>query len=439
MEEVLKTTRFIHRLIVAVSAAILTFALAPDLYQRYNDAAEDARALQNLDLARGFAKYAAEKVDETANEWGIGQAIRDVVKAEGFALPSQDAFTRGSDVLPYSDELPVQVEEETPILNRARTQLTVGEIFQLLSEAGPVRVFKPQDESFRQQLGACLQEATRDKDKPLSSLINRGSGGHHFVTSIKLEAHDWEARSAILSVEIDDEAGRSIEDTKKISVEGTVVELPGFRLWLEKQPGALTVIDWPNELPRLSKVRQYVEDEQLGDAVRILREKAYDNRRTLTLGSVSLQGEMALALGAAAMLAVLLYFLAHLQHLVRMHSRCDYLREAKVFPWMPLFPGGLSETLTLVSLGLIPLSSIAVLLWRSWDVSESVMPWFGTMAVLAVFVVLGFIGAEIKRLRAHLAGTSEDYLWIRALRWWRARRDVRTLSGRAGTRNGDRS
>jgi hypothetical protein len=123
---------------------------------------------------------------------------------------------------------------------------------------------------------------------------------------------------------------------------------------------------------------------------------------SLSLFGVSVDRDIVLLAGPAALSALMLFFLLHLRH-VNTGASWDEgeVKSSKDYPWIACFPGWLSAAVNYGCLIGLPIGSSLLLLFKHGELAEDTTRW-GAGLTLFLIVVGVFATFAIHRFREHL-------------------------------------
>jgi hypothetical protein len=138
-------------------------------------------------------------------------------------------------------------------------------------------------------------------------------------------------------------------------------------------------------LPKLSAVWDTVGSMQLVTAEALLQRKATEfersGQRELELLSIKIPSALALTVGPAVLLLLLLYLQAHVVHLTSVISQDG--AELAAFPWIVLFDAAIAVWMTRASIFVLPAVAGAWIIWLS--------EWSPGMKGIAVGIFVGVV------------------------------------------------
>jgi len=403
MDERLKALRSLQQLICLAASAVLAFAVTTDRSKDYRAALDELEIFRKVDL-KGYPVYVKRQFasQEEANRILLVKAAKQahltvrssMVLSEPIVMdaPPVGAFIRLRDfesfvtarhtvgiylvndereVLAQLTEQLKQKTQQQPVpstqpASTAPVPLTVTSVYATLGSgmsindvgiADPVVLQNsPNSESLQFALFNGL---------PLRPSVNF-SVGCTFKPSDNLHlALDW-LRS--------DENGKNLVDPKS----GVV-------------------------FPKLKPFWERIADMGTENATLFLQERIEASTQgSLSLFGVSVDRDLILLAGPAALSALMLFFWLHLRQ-VNTEASWDEeeVKSGRTYPWIACFRDGLSGTVTYGCLIALPIGSSILLLFRHGELTENTT-WGGVALTLFLIVIGGFTSFAIHRFRGHL-------------------------------------
>jgi hypothetical protein len=424
VEENLKSLRLIHQVIIGVSAAILAFALSPEIRPQYESALAELNALRRLE----YEDYASF-VNETLNSRDP-QVIREVQEqykaafkeitdspiSEKFNVrfplhcpwPQDNAtvedyisFFKGDNkieaILGTNDRLAIRESIEKALKNVRRGRSKGDEIVSNL----------PQN-TVLLSISFALPNKSPDHQIPTQGLDSKGSEVFR-----QLPQKELEEEVIYLSFEYVSADGDKHYLVASAPISPRTFELvgPHAKNWLVSKPEIhhLIVQDDDGQEIFFKNVRAF--SNQLSgmkptEAARFLQERLDSARREITFLGISVEERVAVWTGPSLILILLSYFLAHLWNLPRVET--DEKKDAlTLFPWIGLFPDALSKAFTYITVAFVPAVSGILLLLRSGHWPEIPTLIGGLMNLLSVALGIWAV-REIRRIEHQHKPTVKD-------------------------------
>jgi hypothetical protein len=379
MEETLKTVRAVNLALIAVCAAIAIFAASPRKTDIYTHAKVELEALRELDLS-DFANQVSSKVSA---------AIANLSWLQPHTL-----FGNGRIVASLSpfDLFPVRWGE--PMISQLRAGAPLDEWFKFFDSAHPVAVFVPNehDEGFQRFLRN-IADFSQTSQPELQTLS--------FKPGVEGDPPSPMPAYAVCTA-----AGHPSAPvfTENIPAIETLISKDEFRPWLATANSAKRLRDIsgtaPPSLDRLRTIRNEIGGLKISEAAQYLENRISSDNRKIDVLGVAVDEKLAVVAAPIAALLILLYWLLVIRHLkALLQTSVD---EAKLFPWIGLFPGFLAGALVHGSAWL-PLVVSAWLVWGSWTYA-SVALLVSALGTITLIGVAGFlISHQVSDLRRRMA------------------------------------
>jgi hypothetical protein len=176
--------------------------------------------------------------------------------------------------------------------------------------------------------------------------------------------------------------------------------------WLKSDENGKSLVDSKSGVvfPRLKPFWERIADMGTENATLFLQERIEATTHgSLSLFGVSVDRDVVLLAGPAALSALMVFFLLHLKH-VNTEASWDKgeVKSSKEYPWIACFPDWLSGAVTYGCLIGLPIGSSLLLLVKHGEPAEDTTLW-GAGLTLFMVVVGGFATDAIHRFRGHLA------------------------------------
>jgi len=175
--------------------------------------------------------------------------------------------------------------------------------------------------------------------------------------------------------------------------------------WLKSDENGKKLVDPKSGIvfPRLKPFWERIGDMGTENATLFLQERIEASTHgSLSLFGVSVDRDLVLLAGPAALSALMLFFLLHLKH-VNTEAFWDKgdVKSSKDYPWIACFPDWLSQAVTYGCLIGLPIGSSLLLVVKHGEPAENTT-WWGAGLTLFMVVVGGFTTRAIHRFRGHL-------------------------------------
>ncbi len=406
MEEYLKSTRTLHRLLITVSVIFLAFALAP------NQLKEVQNALDELDLIRRIPYRQYVKFVDGANK----EQFRTNVKALHFPVSENARLIRPFYcMLPGPEatlndhrlffEAPTPVAYFVPEYLKDPTRLfefielnKKNNIKELISielkypdikflQYGPNRVEIKELLSRLPQKGDnvyALYEFSY-KDSPdasgsisLDCYVYETKTSRHSYPFFWLQQLPSEFHELIITSGVD----------KKVFISTSFLLYQNIQSWVSCT------------FPRLQKVWDHVAGRTLAEATVYLKREIAFKRRNLTLLGITFDAQLAVWAGLVGMLGIILFLAIYLARLVGMVNGRE--EEIRLFPWIPLFPGMSSRCVSIITNIALPICASFFLVVRVYD-HDKAATWLGPVFLVLTFICSILVEIEAAVIRSKLS------------------------------------
>ncbi len=365
MVETIKTIRLLHQIIIALSAALLTFAISPDEVPTLDAALDELRFLRDMEQRDYYAWLAHEKDVKSGrlieDSQFLAQGLRGTLAADFTFQPAFYAewpgteaslrswelfFTSGSLVEVYRTRMQefdtnIKAVPSHVITERAHLVATVQQL--TLTRANCV---VPLGERWR-------SEVDRGEDVYLFQRVTRT---RFKLGQMDLQVHYRGANDGQGGVMV---GPLPLDSSPQIGDHGA--------RWLASAPqleqrlgGAKT-----HFIPHAHRYWMEIESLRIAEAISTLTKKRLAAPRTLTLWSLTVESSLLVWLGPLVSLLIVAYLVVHLLHLTRFGARDG--KHIRDFPWVGLFDDWLSVIWLSVTLFALPLAANVAVLWRSFE------------------------------------------------------------------------
>jgi hypothetical protein len=396
MNDLIKSCKLIHNLIMGVCAAIIAFALTPDPAETYRAALGEIQAVQSM-KRESYSNYALKRLAARRQELAEFEKMPFTSRGRSFVLNK------------YTIEPEVYVSWPD-------TDAKVIDIIQFFEGDNKAVEYGPGDE---RELEAAARTAQKDpKQIPLPKsafLADASFLAPSEVATVKVgdrlflaKGLPYEQFRGRLALDFRDTPngdihtfsryGPSIQNVSTYEIDD--VNLAGE--WLARESGIYDRISkttGPKSatiFPNLKAARSEIEAQSLAGAARVLQDKLDSTKREIRFLGLTVEERIAVWVGPTTLLLLLLYFYAHISTLNRRRFTSDEgLQNAA---WIVLFPGLASSVLSYASIIALPPIAAAALLERSGHLHEWTTR-LGLALSLAVIVVAVLCAWKIAPMR----------------------------------------
>lgn len=378
VEDALKSSRTIHRLILAVNAATLIFAFSlqrpPEMMERL----EQLRAYKQVDHL-AYETFVQDKAKKyaAADTQAYAQKIQTGVDEAGGLVFGKDKIAEAFRSPPHMGRVIV----DDSVLAEGDSALIGGLdlMGRLYITSRSPQVLVPNDPSVIEAIQKFLLD-----EAEAGMRVNKMTFGVDGVDFMVESFLDADMVLAQFSFELVPAQGAARVFTA--AVECKVREVPDASLkeWLLDQPGSDAIYESVGDgvivFPKLRPFAEGLTEQTVGAAINEaqneIRRSSPDSQNISLLGT-EIPGRLVLVAAPLISTLLLVYLAGHLRHLARLVD--THRAEFEQFAWMPLGPrwGRIEAATTLVA---VPAASQLLLVTRLWG--------FGTSRVLIVLVPL---------------------------------------------------
>lgn len=378
LNENLKVIKVLHQVLMAASAAILAFALRPDLTRDYKAALEEIAALKQVSFG-GWSNFVAQRYKaETTQDVKFA---RSVVHQAGLRVKGVPNI--GIPV--FCDQVPYP-----------NSRLLDLDTFFAKSQTIGFMKFSTERQPLIEQL--TKWKAGRNPNANIIALNVSGNSGVQYPDGSPML--DWLNRSTSgtsnlpIYLVTDEQSSQPqfivftysvVSETGPFALDWLRNDTFGQRLVAQK-----TGVVFPHLKIFWHQINQHTPDQ----ATVFLQEESEANTRgTLSFFGIPVERRLAISAGPVLSFCILLFMGLHLVHL----RSLPLTNEAIKYPWVALFRSWLAKTVTFTSLLILPVSANSALIYRYGQISE----WSSRISVIVTFFVVisgGWVLIEIHRV-----------------------------------------
>lgn len=393
MEETLKTVRFLHRAVVALSAVLFVSALSPRLFERYEDALQEVKELQKIHAEGAFEQCEKYMRDNLSRQPLLNLLSGNYLKNQlysavgfsGMLLFEGKKDCTITDTFKAPSAKSTIEEQWTFLVTRPEVWANVPDMNEIVSILTPVVKSQPPDGNLwfaidedEQGLIACwriarkgvvIKDRSPDDDVQFFQKWQAQKAawgdlivGKHRLTSGRKRLVQKEMPPSLLL-----HRGYGPFRAKKLDMQTLDRQkwrrqvLESFSPFLEPKP---KLSSFP-PLPSLRRIWPSVHDKTLLEASSYLQERVIESQNKVSVLGMSFNESFLGWLGPILMFLLLLYLYKHLVHVHSIKNGHDEF--LKTYPWMPLYHDKISRLLTFLSLVVAPFMATACLTSSTWD------------------------------------------------------------------------
>jgi len=382
MKESLKFISVLHQVVIAVCGAVIAFSVSPDKSREYRAALKeltDLATVQHYQISN-YQRFVQENVPtEEQPSNGFPQALAQL----GFGQLAKDFF------------VPRSVYVESP-----GTEISVQEFLQWLESDKAKNLivrYDPSTLTLRNK-DAALEQAKAIPAACLPTHLAVEPHGFPFSPEPQfvLGAPTGGMFPIYLSYRTSDQDSNcnfQIEFSVKASVES--LRGTGGAAWSRTLKSA-------DSFSHIKAIFDEIGSKKVDEAVKYLQEKLNTPEQQLSFLGIKVQPGTAAWIGPIITLMLVLFALAHLQHLLPLIRQS---KEVGDYPWVGVFREPLGVALTYGSIVLLPTLANLSLILRAWRAADATWH-FGVACVILIFITGVLSGIEIHRI--HKARSSTD-------------------------------
>lgn len=406
ISDCLENARFIHLVIVGISATVIVFAISPRQSLTYESAIVELNTLHKLDL-NGLNEYVERAVaDQQSNTFK--ESVQEFLKESRLAVADSVKLDAGS-------ALPV-------IFKYPPLAAPLTEVDKYFYSEHSIYLFEPNTQELKEQLQEVLASVKLERKsagrKVESFVLTKITlkGEQIRMEEMQKAVEEFRGRPeegvpvvALFDAEIKTDAGESVR-AQQLSGHLVPLKGKGFKEWFRGQPMFKDlVIESPDKpdayavFPKLHLVWNEVLTLTPDGALVALEDKKKSGRQQVSFLGLSVEENIAIIAGPAALLMTVLYLFVHLRHIASFTAAHN--EDLKSYPWVALFPDNLSRVLTCVSLVGLPMLANTVLLARSWTSAQPIK-WIALIFAIASVVYGVKLSLKIIRLGRRLTTSS---------------------------------
>ena len=402
MDETLKAIRLLHQVIIALSAALLAFALSPNEIPQLDAALKELRSLRDLDPIYYYG-------------WG-GQATS--VSESASQRPHFEALVAPVLSLPLGDKFTLEPAFYAEWPDKA-APLTGWE--QFFMEGSWMESYSPgvDDPEFKKNLQAMVAEM-RDEQPKASTLSSarfvlpddKSMAGDHpdsdFFQRVAKTRVVKGSGTVWLTLQYPGKLSMTRSHALPVGIGQTSGGKAGYaRKWLEAEPGKYEEIFGKNRADFLPAAHVYwieLKALSIADADAYLAKRRAAAPHTVTLWTVTVDTALLVWLGPLVTLLFISYLGVHILHMrLFCPSKGTQIQE---FPWVGLFGDWVSGGLLLLTLFALPLAANVTVLIRTFDHTrwES---YLGLIFLGGLVLMLVRLGSLIRQLQKDIQLTNK--------------------------------
>lgn len=370
VEESLKSTRFIHRILMLLCASVLASALYPSEEKDYSGAIDEIDAIVKIDLDR-FINSSLQQKKSLAKgmdlvkvyQRAFDSALKYELEQEGFIYPPSQSLNHEV-FLPAFDEYYVR-----SLLHSG----TIQDYRDFISENIGIEYVFVQPEHIAKAFVPKIHELNIPETSKITGIKLVMSPPLYTKHKPKTFHLKMILILAVLKPKVKPNVGSylAVVEDPPVSLTSTFKETQ-FQDWLvkEKLLDRLVAHKKPDArhhtaesiFPHLRSVWSLVANKIPEEAKRILLAEVDKNHRSISFHGVEIDSSMVVVAGPLLAVMLFMYFLSNLGHLQRIYH--NNTESFFTFPWLPLFPDRISLTVSFISILLLPFVALGLLVVR---------------------------------------------------------------------------
>ena len=334
IEDALKSTRNLHRLIIGVSLAVLVFSLSMYLAEDKVRQKAAIDALIDIDFL-SYEDWLQKKLDIhiAANVVPAVKPVRDLLEDSGYLIFDLDSI---ADVLEETPHIGRFLVDESILANVSATTLTSLDALNGLSLEHDGQLAVPKVDSLIGQLEEFLAE-NNGAGKRITNAATSVTGDIPILTTFLPDT----TSIASLDFQLADVSVAAAVPVFQGLYDVDLMTIPdsSYLAWLEQQGHASIAVQGGELrfLPDIATLPKGFSEEPLGKlSLRLADEirAAGPEQRTLTILGTEVPGRLLVLAAPLILLALLYYFKSHLSHLTRMSEH--HAGDMVGFSWLPI-------------------------------------------------------------------------------------------------------
>lgn len=383
--ENLKVIKVLHQLLMAVAAAILAFALRPDLTQEYKASLDELAVLKQVSWG-GWSNYVARRYQNELDR--DSQLLRTWVGQAGLRV-------RKGAVGPV---IPV-FADQVPYVGTGRL-LELDTFISSMQRIGVMSIKPDERQSFLQQIAKWKAGRAPTVSIVALNLSVNSSGPQYNNGSLML---DWLNRSpsavSVFPLYLNTDEQPPSQPSFVLVSYSIQSETGAYALdWLRNDTFGHRIVDQKTGtlLPHLKAFWHQINQDSPDQAIVFLQEElAANTRGTLSFFGIPVERSLAVIAGPVATFCILLFMGLHLMHFRSLPLDNGSIRD---YPWVALFHSALAAATAYASILILPAAANGVLLYRFGQTKE----WstrIGACALVLVLVEGVWILSEVSKVR----------------------------------------
>lgn len=403
MDERLKALKSLQQLICVAAAAVLAFAITPDQSEQYRAGLNELEIFRKVDL-KNYPLYVKQQfaTQEAANRALLLKAAKQA-----------HLIVRGSTV--FSEPF---IMDDPPLGPNIRlrdfedfvtAQHTVG--IYLVDDEQEVftRITEQLKQKSQQPASATQPVPTTARPLTVTSIYaSYGGSGGMMLNNVQIADPVVLHNSPNLeSLQFSLFNGLPLPPSLYFTVGCTFKPSDNLHLaydWLRSDENGKNLIDARSGIvfPKLRPFWERVADMGADNAALFLQERIEATTRgSLSLFGVSVDRDLILLAGPAALLALMLFFLLHLRQVNAPASWSKHeIESARDYPWIACFQDRLSGLTTYLCLIVLPIGASILLLFKHGESADSTTRW-GAVLTLSLIVAGVLTTLAIQKFRKH--------------------------------------
>ncbi len=362
MEEILKTVKRIHYLLLAFNIAVFSFLLSSENSDQYLRAIEELEIVKSLNLGN-HESYSKRIIEKILTEYHFMEEVNEVAReTEKAAIGSTFSL---SSIIPYTTD-----KDQSERLTFLKNQTFM--------------VFLPDKDELKSLIRNFFQRGKifYKKERSTTNMLYLGPLSTASIDGgLTVKTKGVTVYGSISDK--DDNMGLQING----NLRGSVITLSdNYLVEILKKNKEYKQLTAPSNgnilfLPDLSVLWDDIKYKTIDDAFTLLQKKHQSRQGKITFGGISINQEWILIF---APLVILFFSIFLLSHVLHMKSRASsHLEEISMFPWVVLFDNRVSLVFTIGTLVVCPVVANFLVLLKFFSMSYT---W-----ILSAFFALGAI------------------------------------------------
>ncbi len=365
INENLKVIKVLHQVLMAATAAILAFALRPDLTREYKAALDELAALKQVSYG-GWSNYVAQRYKEGTDR--DVRFVRSTVRQSGLHVKGVPNISIPvfCDQVPYPGSRLLDLDTFFAKTQRIGYMKFITERQPLAEQFAKWKTGRNLNANIIALNVSATSGVQYPDGSPMLDWLNRSPSG----------------TSSVPIYLVTDEQG--LQPTFIIFTYSVSSETGTFALdWLRNDAFGKRLVDPKTGIvfPHLKIFWHQINQDNPDQATVFLQEESEANTRgTVSFFGIPVERSLAISAGPVVSFCILLFMGLHLVHFRSLPLANDAIN----YPWVGLFQNWLALIVTFISVVILPALANAALIYRYGQMHE----WVSRASVFVTFFVI---------------------------------------------------